>query len=93
MTASAFLDTNILVRVVTEDIPDQAVRSQRLMREIAAGERTVRLSDSVIVEAVVVLTREYKVSRAEIRDALLPLIALSNMILPSKEIQPEAFER
>ena len=93
MNPTAFIDTNILIRVVTNDIPDQAGRSHQLMREIATGARTVRLTDSVIVEAVVVLTREYKVPREHVRDALLPLIALPHMVLPDKEVHPEAFER
>ena len=63
MTDVAFLDTSVLVRVITNDIPHLAERSERLIREIAAGTRTVRLSNTVIVETVHVLMTQYDSDR------------------------------
>lgn len=93
MTGIAFLDTSVLVRVITSDVPHLAERSDRLFREIAAGNRAVRLSDTVVFETVQVLMTQYDNNRVWIRDNVLPLIALTGMILPDKELYGEVFDR
>lgn len=93
MTDVAFLDTSVLVRVITNDIPHLAERSERLIREIAAGTRTVRLSDTVIFETVHVLMTQYDSDRVWIRDSLMPLLDLSGMLLPEKVLYGEVFDR
>ncbi len=93
MTQTAFLDTSVLVRVITRDIPDLAERSERLIQEIAVGDRTARLSDTVVFETVHVLMTQYDNDRTWIRDSLLPLLGLAGMLLPDKDLYGEVFDR
>ena len=58
MSGGAFLDTSILVRTITRDIPHLAEQAERLVQAIAAGERTVHLSDTVVFETVHVLVTQ-----------------------------------
>ncbi len=93
MTDVVFLDTSVLVRVITGDVPHLAERSERLIREVAAGNLTVRLSDTVVFETVHVLATLYGSDRTWIRDSLMPLLNLSGMLLPDKDLYGEVFDR
>ena len=93
MTASALLDTNVLLRHILKDRPDHSPRSTALVDRIAAELTVVRLADTVILETIFVLTIFYRVPRVRIRDSLLPLIELPGMVLPDKDIYPEVFDR
>lgn len=93
MTDTAFLDTSVLVRVITRDVPHLAERSERLIREIAAGTRTVRVFDTVIFETMHVLMTLYDSDRTWVRDSPMPLLGLSGMLLPDKDLYGEMFDR
>jgi predicted nucleic acid-binding protein len=56
MTAPlAFLDTNILLRHLVGEPPDQARKASALMLRIEQGEVRVRLTDTVVFETVFTL--------------------------------------
>ncbi len=82
--ALPFLDTNVLLRHLLHDHPEQSPRSTAYLRRIESGEVKVRTADSVVFEAVFTLQRQYHVSKAEIRDNLLPLLQLPGVGLPGK---------
>lgn len=63
-------DTNLLVRILTEDDPEQSARAEAI---IAAAE-LVALPTSMLCELVWVLTRNYKVPAPDICNALRRLI-------------------
>src|SRR5919201_383698 len=79
-----FLDTNVLLRHLRADVPDQSSRATALIERIEQGELQVRLSELVVFETVFTLQRSYRVPKDRIRDALLPIIELSGIILPGK---------
>jgi predicted nucleic acid-binding protein len=84
MAAAPFIDTNILVRHLRADLPDQSARATALIAQIEQGALEVHLAEFVIFETVFVLQRSYKVPKAQIRDALLPIIELPGMVLSGK---------
>jgi len=86
-----FLDTNVLLRHLLHDVPGQSERASTYIAEIEHGSRKVRLADTIILEAVFVLQRTYKVPKQEIAKALLSLIDLPGMILPRKRLFRAAF--
>ena len=57
MAGLPFLDANIILRHLLQDLPDQSPRATAFIRRIEAGELTVRTTDTVIFEAVFVLER------------------------------------
>jgi len=92
MTESpAFLDTNILLRYFLRDYPDQWPRCVSLMEEIARGERSVLVSETVVFETVFVLEKRRQVPRPEIASALLSFIELSSVVLSGKHVVRDAF--
>jgi len=87
-----FLDTNIFVRHVTGDEPDQARRATALFTSIGAGSTAVASSATAVFEAVFVLEKTYELPRWEITRALAPLLHLSGIEIPDKQDIIEAFE-
>jgi|SRR5215204_4924253 len=79
-----FLDTNILIRHFTNDHPQHSPRATAYLKQIEAGTIQVRLSEIVLFETVYTLERTYKISKAAIRQALLALLAMPALIMPSK---------
>lgn len=81
---SFFVDTNIFLRHLLQDHPDQSPRATALLFRIEAGEIDGHISDVVIFELVYTLQRSYRHSKAAIREALVPLIELPGIALAGK---------
>jgi len=82
--AIPFLDTNVILRHLLGDHPQQSPRATAYLRQIEAGKLRVRTSDMVVFEAVFTLERHYRQPKARIQEALLPLIELPGIALPGK---------
>jgi len=82
--AAPFLDTNILLRHLLQDDPDQSPRATAYLRRIEQGEVQVCISDIVVFETVFTLQRQYRRAKAEIAQHLLPLLELPGILLPGK---------
>lgn len=67
-------DTNILVRLIVQDDPDQAAVAEQRYRTAAETGDSIFLCDVVLVELVWVLGLTYRASRAEITEALQSLL-------------------
>lgn len=69
---SAFLDTNVLIRHLTADPPDQGRRATRLLE----GDEELLLVDLIVAECVYVLESFYEVPRERVAALLRAAIAL-----------------
>jgi predicted nucleic acid-binding protein len=87
-----FLDTNILLRHLLGDDPEQSPRATAYLQRIEQGQLRVRTADTVIFETVFTLQRTYHQPKAKIREALLPLIELSGIVLPGKRRFRKVFD-
>ena len=87
-----FLDTNILLRHLLDDHPEQSPRATAYLARVERGEVQAQLSDLVIFETVFTLQRHYHQPKAKIREVLLPLIELPGMILRGKRHFREVFD-
>jgi len=91
-TLPFFLDTNIFLRHLTGDIPEQAQKATSFFEKIERGELKAVTSDIVVLEAVWTLGRYYKKNKQEIRDALLPLLELTHIHIPGKRRLRRVFD-
>jgi predicted nucleic acid-binding protein len=82
----AFLDTNVLVRHLTGDPPEQARRATAFLR---AGHELL-LQDVVLAEAVYVLGSIYRRPRPEVAAALRTVITMPSVVPPSPEVALDA---
>jgi predicted nucleic acid-binding protein len=81
-----FLDTNIIIRYLTQDDPDKAARARELLQQVEAGSVTVVTSQSIVVEAVQVLSspRLYNQPRPKVASDLGTILSLPKLKLANK---------
>ena len=89
-----FLDTNVILRFVTQDAPEQAERAYRLFQQLASGAMKVTTSEAVIVEAVQVLSSKvlYNLPRQEIRTHLSSILGLRGLTMLHKRTYLRALD-
>lgn len=69
-----FADTNLFLRYLTDDVPEQADAVEHLLRRAADGEMVLVTNSLVIAEIVWVLESFYQLPRDEIRDKVLAIL-------------------
>jgi predicted nucleic acid-binding protein len=82
--ARTFLDTTIILLHLLGHHPEQSPRATAYLERIERGELEAQIADTVIFETVFTLQRHYHHPKEKIRDAILPLIELSGIVLPGK---------
>ena len=90
--AGLFVDTNIFLRHLLADHPEQSPRSTTFLRRVELGELHVVTAETVVFEVVFTLQRSYGLSREDIRDAVVPLINLPGVGLAGKRRLIRAFD-
>jgi len=71
---TVFVDTNLFLRYLTNDVPEQADAVERLLRRAMAGEVHLLTNELVIAEIVWTLESFYKQSRKDIMDKVLAIL-------------------
>jgi predicted nucleic acid-binding protein len=76
--AYPFIDTDVIIRLLTGDDPLKQQKSAKLFEQIEEGTLTVAAPDTVVADAVFVLSspRLYKLPHQEVAALLLPLVRL-----------------
>lgn len=92
MTALRLVETNVFLRHILADHAEHSPRATAYVARIERGDLIVRTSDTIIFETVFTLEKFYIVPRAEIRDAVLPLLALRGIRLPGKRAYRRVFD-
>lgn len=89
-----FLDTNIIVRYVTNDHPNQSARAIRFMEEVEIGQSFTTTCESVIVEVVQVLSSRnlYNFTREQVRGFVTDVLNMAGLVLPAKPVYRRALE-
>lgn len=87
-----FLDTNILLRYLTQDDDEKAEKALQLLLKVEQGEERVITSSLVIFETIFTLQSFYKVPRQHIKDLMLPLISLRGLQLADKKVYNHTFD-
>ena len=71
---SAFADTNLFLRYLTNDVPEQASAVEGLLRRARAGEIKLVTSSLVIAEIVWTLESFYQLGREDVRGKVLAIL-------------------
>ena len=89
-----FLDTNVVIRYLTQDDPDQSKRAKAILDQVQAGKLQVTTSETVLGELVFVLSskRLYQLPREEIRLYLSAIIGMKGLRLANKRMYLRALE-
>ena len=88
-----FVDTNVFLRHLLADHPEQSPRALALFRAVEAGGRSVWTTHLVVAELVFVLQgQHYQLPRPQIASLLLSLFDLPHLKVPQKAVLRRAFE-
>jgi predicted nucleic acid-binding protein len=87
-----FLDTHIIIRLLTGDDPKKQAASQALFEQIEQGAVTVFIPDLIIGECIFVLSSPhlYHLSRKEVVELLSPIVQLPNVETQNRSILLQA---
>lgn len=93
MTARRLVDTNLIVRHLTQDHPAHAEVAGKLFAACDRGELTLMLLPEVLAECVFVLESFYKHPRDQIARALRDLISSPGIEIEQVELHRNALDR
>lgn len=81
-----FLDTNIILRYLTNDIPSEALKCHRLFKDVSEGKEILFTNILVIAEVIWVLSSGYKFARAKIINGIQKIINTPHIHIDNGEI-------
>jgi len=84
------LDTNILIRLLTKDDPDQTALAERLLQKAADAEEPCFISDPVLCEVEWVLESSYGAKRGDILAAMQELLGGDLFVFEDREVLRQA---
>lgn len=74
------LDTNLILRHLLDDHPEQSPKAHAFLQKISKGEEKARIDPLILAECLYVLEKTYKVHRAEISNSLVNIINIAGII-------------
>jgi len=81
-----FLDTNIFIRFLTDDIPEKVDACEEIFKKAVEKQETLFTTELVIAEIVWVLESFYKLPKNEIQDKVEKILNTPNLICPHKDL-------
>lgn len=89
-----FIDTDVIIRLLTGDDPLKHLAAQSLFKQVERGELTIIAPDTVIADAVFVLAspRLYHIPRDKVRELLSSLVGLPHFQVQNKQSVLRALE-
>lgn len=92
MASVPLLDTNVIVRHITQDHETQSPLATAYLGRIGRGEIEARITDTVVFETVFLLERFYRIPRPDIRDQLVNLLELPSIRYAGRKRIREIFD-
>ncbi len=89
-----FVDTDVIIRLLTKDDPKKQYEAAGLFEAVASGGLKVAAPDTVIADAVYVLSspRLYNLPRSEVYELLAPLVRLPGFRIENRNAVLHALE-
>ncbi len=86
----AFVDTNIFLRYLTGDDPEQAPKARTLLERAERGEEQLITTVLTIAEIIWVLESVYELSRASIRAKAVAILGLDGLTVEHQDVLLQA---
>ena len=89
-----FIDTDVIIRLLAKDDLIKQAAAAALFEQVEKGTLQVAAPDTVIADAVYVLSspRLYKIPRSEVRELLTPLIRLKGFKVKNRGVVLKALD-
>ncbi len=88
--SKALIDTNILLRYLLDDIPEQADAVESLLLEAAQGQLALHTNALVLAEIVWTCESYYQLSKEEIQDKALMILNTPGLEVADRDLITEA---
>jgi uncharacterized protein len=86
------IDANVILRYLTDDIPEQAQKSEELFKRILEEKEAVEIPLLVIAEVVWTMTRYYKQPRKTVAESICILLKTPGIKVKDKKLILDALE-
>ena len=92
--ATPFIDTDVIIRFLTGDDPQKQAAATTLFEQVEQGEFSIAAPDTVIADAVYVLSspRLYHLARSAVQELLAALVHLAQFQVQNKPAVLRALE-
>jgi predicted nucleic-acid-binding protein len=81
-----FVDTNLFLRYLTNDVPQQAEAFEKILTRASSGQASLVINSLVIAEIVWTLESFYKVSKTNIQARILAILNTQGLQVVDEEI-------
>jgi predicted nucleic-acid-binding protein len=81
-----FIDTNIFIRFLTDDIPEKADACENLFREAAEKNESFFTTEMVIAEIIWVLESYYELPKKEVQEMVEKILITPFLFCPQKDL-------
>lgn len=90
----SYVDTNVIIRLLTGDDEQKCKDSTALFEKVSEGKLILTAPDTAIADAVFVLSSPnlYHLPKTEIRDLLAPLLRYPNFKVENKQVVIQALD-
>ena len=90
MSATRLIDTNVLIRYLTQDDPAKAALGRAVLERVSRGDEQAAISHLVVFEVVFLLQKTYRIPRHSIRQMVTALLVMPNMHIPDRQLLLDA---
>jgi predicted nucleic-acid-binding protein len=81
-----FIDTNIFIRFLVNDIPQKADACEKIFKNAVAKKETLFTTEMVIAEIIWVLESYYDLSQKEVQEKVEKILNTPNLSCPRKDL-------
>ena len=81
-----FINTNIFIRFLTNDIPDKAAACEDIFREAAEKNESLFTTEMVIAEIIWVLESYYELPKKEVQEMVEKILITPFLLCPQKDL-------
>ncbi|MCZ7664102.1 MAG: PIN domain-containing protein [Thermoleophilia bacterium] len=90
VSGAVFVDANVFLRFLTNDVPDQATEAEQLFRRAANGNVQLVTNTMVLAELVWVMESYYRLPKNEVQRRALAVATMEGLDLPALDLAVEA---
>jgi uncharacterized protein len=94
VSPTGFVDTNVIIRYMTQDEPTMAEAARQLFEQVELGTVMITTCEAVITEVVYILSSKslYNVSRDEIKKHLRNFLRMKGLKIVNKSVYLRALD-
>ncbi len=81
-----FIDTNIFIRFLTNDIPDKASACEKIFREAEEKNESLFTTEMVIAEIIWVLESYYELPKKQVQEMVEKILITPFLLCPQKDL-------